>query len=217
MAAVLGPIRANAEPITYDFVGVIGSVSGSFWSSSLIGQTVTGTYTIDYANGTSGFGSPGSTTQEWEVAEQTGPGYGSALSSSYVFSSTLNVGGGLYAYATGAPGSYSSESSMHGLIDGFATPTLNASEIQCAGSGDTCIESYFQIGALPSGYSANGLPNFAPGQPFASEVGGINVLVNGAFSGLSYDITSATPVPLPAAAWLLFTGLGVLTRRRPTK
>src|SRR6266404_1422331 len=110
VCAVLASPATFAASVTYDFTGTVTGVSGGY-ASIADGTTITGTYTINVANGVPSQSSlpvtltSVSLTSEWYYQEYSGTNYSIPSNSAYVFSSTANVGA--FSYQTSAiPGAY---------------------------------------------------------------------------------------------------------------
>ena len=200
---VLAAPAAFADSVTYNFTGtVIGA--GGIYASIADGTTVTGTYTINVANGVPSQSLlPVSLTSTWYSQEYSGTANSLPANSAYVFSSTANVG--IFSYQTSAvPGGYFSETFVEGYNGGASYVALETQET----AGNSYTQSQFNLtNSGGNAYSIAGLPVFAGATTgdFVSDSGGV-------YSQLDYNLTSLTlaPVPLPAAAWLLLSALGAL-------
>src|ERR1039457_6197653 len=117
VCGVLASPAAFADSVTYDFTGTTTGASGTYGSIA-DGTTVTGTYTINVANGVPSQSSlPVSLTSEWYSQEYSGTSQSIPSNSAYVFSSTANVG--TFSYQTSAvPGAYYSDSYVRGFNGG---------------------------------------------------------------------------------------------------
>jgi hypothetical protein len=206
---VLASPAAFAASVTYDFTGTVTYASGSYASTD--GTTITGTYTINVANGVpSQSALPVSLTSLWYSQENSGTDYSPPIpsNSAYVFSSTAKVGA--FSYQTSAiPGAFNSIS----YVQGYPTDYLGAEQQNPTSS--SYGTSYFQLNnSSGNPYSIAGLPVFSgatTGSGYFETTGGS---INGA---VDYNITSLTAVPLPASAWLLLSGLvgvGAMARKR---
>ena len=206
-------IAADAQAETVDFSGIVTSSSNA--PAVLDGMTISGTYTIDLANGNpySGSGSV-NTFAPWVYAVGPSPD-GNPLGSAYVepgpvFASTAQVGAFSYASVASplfANGSEVSGSDQGGVYFAFETETPSSS---------FSSSSSFQItGNLA--FSPAGIPLFGQG---SAGTGDITVDVGGVQSVIDYNIKSITAAPemdpasVTSALTLLFGGLAVIRGRR---
>jgi hypothetical protein len=215
LTAVLAsaPMAADAQAETVDFSGIVTSSSNA--PSVLDGMTITGTYTIDLANGNpySGSGSV-NYSGPWTYAVSPSPD-GNPVGSAYVepgpvFASTAKVG--TFSYASVASPLFPNGSEVTGAEQGesyFAFETATP-------SSSLSSSSSFQImGNLA--YSPAGIPLFGQG---STGTGDIVVDVGGVQSVVDYNIKSITAAPemdpasVASALTLLFGGLAVLRGRR---
>ncbi len=197
LSAMATPLAATATPITYGFTGQVIQTDGSY-SNVPSGATVTGTFTIDYDNAFAPFtsGTVG-TDAGWTV-------YGG---SDAVFSSNIQVGG--ITYATASAAAFGGQSYVTGgFQDGIgyqflAQESFGISDTVTAYSGLQIIDG------IPT-YTAGGQPTLSATNPDAVGFFGNFDSSTGASSDVDFEITSATPapVPVPAAVWLLLSGLG---------
>lgn len=209
------PLAAYADSVTYDFTGTVTSSTGNFAVAT--GTTVSGTYTIDFDNATNTTGTVGSASG-FTSSEATGSFYGSAPSNAYVFSDTVNAGA--FSYSTPAPGAYQSKSNVQGSNSGNTYAGFEQQNPTAIAGGDS---GFTIANGSSAAYGSDGLPlSFAAGN--SNDTGFVNAYGPDGFTGqFNYTITSLTQdanlVPLPAAAWLMFSGLGGLVgiaRRRKT-
>jgi hypothetical protein len=209
---------ADADPITYDFIGTVTAAGGEL--SVPLGSTVTGTYTFNLINATEYSGTTGSTSENWGLGGLGGSSQGTAplTLSQYVFTSTAQVAG--YSYSTIAGGAIQDGSSVAGEVPTEADPYYEywPSEANFPSGVTQSGSSFTLIGSTAAPWSATGLPIF---DSATSAQGNLyEFLSDGTEDTISYDITSlypagSPPVPIPAAAWLLLSGLaGVATFAR---
>jgi len=208
-----GPLAANATAVTFDFTGTVADATGTY--SSLVGSAITGTFTIDFANGTlAPNGGPIGSTGEigWGSQEIGGSYYGSPTGPGLVFSSTATVGALVYSSGPASP--FLNSSSVEGVWGFFDDYYFVASENQeTSAAASTGTGSGFTLNSARPDYpfTSNGLPVLTSDS--ISATGGF--YTDGNANSLGYNITSLTPapVPLPGALWLMLSGLGVLVAR----
>lgn len=216
---------AFASAITYDFTGKVLFGQGSFISSN--GSTVSGTFTIDFdaAVPTQSFGSPAS-SPTWQFQASGGTEQNSPPPTGFVYSESVTLNGTTYDSAPADPTFTAS------LVSGQnASGSLHAGVVLGAPGGSSW---YMDLGPTSgtgvAAYLSNGLPNLAAVSLTGSD-GNFTVLsrsqpTGGFFaSGFTFSLSSLTaegivppgspvplapPVPVPAAVWLLASGLGML-------
>jgi hypothetical protein len=207
------PMAADAQAVTLDFSGTVTSSTNV--PSVLTGMTITGSYTIDLANGNPYSGS-GSVNYfaPWVYAVSPSPD-GNPLGSAYVepgpvFASTANVGS--FNFASLASPLFPNASEVTGSDQGadyFAFETASP-------NSQFSSSSSFEVTGNPA-YSAAGTPLFGQG---STGTGDIVINVNGVQSVIDYNIKSIAAAPemdpasVTSALTLLFGGLAVLRGRR---
>ncbi len=206
------PLAASADAVTYEFTGTVTSATGDYASA---GPTISGTYIIDVGAGIpSQSALPVSFESIWFISAYGGTTYGTAPRAALVFGLTLSSGG--VTYSNIVPNSLGSLSSVEGSPQASdeAMPTsFLAVNVAAVDENSNIVGSFSLAGGTGANapFDANGLPIFA------NATGGAIGALSHATGVLEYTITSLTPVPLPAAAWLLLSGLGglgTLVRRR---
>jgi len=204
VALALGSPAAFAGSVTYEFTGTVTSSTGSYGSIAS-GTSVTGTYTINVGNGIAGQSLlPVSLTSNWYSQEQSGSSFSLPSNGAYVFSSTATVGTASYSTST-TPGTYNSTTYVYGYNGGASYEGFEENY----STATSATESFFNLSnSSGNPYSSSGLPVFAAATTGSGE---FELISGGATTGsINYNITALTPVPLPAAAWLLLSGLGGL-------
>jgi hypothetical protein len=200
-AALAGPLVARATSVTYDFTGIVTSGYGSFSYLALL-TPVTGTITIDYSNGIASQSTGTLGSNSWDVEDNGGTALALAPVTASLFASTVNVGGFHY---TSSVSTYKTTQSISGTYGNFAAEEQEFPDGSGAFSG-----SEFNLNDNGSStYTGTGLPVLGTG----SNSGSFSVDTATLVSGVDFNITSLTPltpVPLPAAAWLMLSGLGGL-------
>ena len=205
----LAPLVAAADAVTYDFTGtVIGATGDPFVTSVPIGTEVTGTYTFDFgaAFAADTFGTPGSQSSDWYIGNRSGTTYGTPAFTQYVFSSTAHVGSLSYATdPTYAQGNYLLSAVSGGTATGPSLYFAQEGAAPATAYAETSNLTLLALQGQPGPWTASGLPNFGTAQGASG-----SFTIPDAFgeNTIGYNITSLTPVPLPAAAWLLLCGLG---------
>ena len=193
-AASMGaaPRAANADAITFDFIGTVTS-SGA--ASVADGTTITGTYTINLANADpSASDNSIQNFQPWIRAVIDGEPQGGSPSSTYVPSGTVfssTAADGSFSYASAAPphGDFSQVtggSFFYGAFDNL--PTGSASGFNLTGTapftasglplfaGTTTGTGYIDVGGTQVDYSLKSLVAAAPEINPASTVSGLTLL-----------------------------------------
>lgn len=226
VAALFALPIANATAITYDFTGVVTSDSG--FVNVTTGMAVTGSITLNYANGNSNqsTGVFASSSQDWSVVNEGGSHFGTAAPTLQQFVASFNVNiGADFSYGS-ASGLYSADSSIEGFAGSTTNDQLFIGEEHAADQTDDWLSAM----DLLNGSNLNTPTWTGAGQPIYSatnintgEISESSTDASGAIaqSTLQYTITSLTeapaPVPLPATGWLVAAGvfvLGVAIRKR---
>jgi hypothetical protein len=218
-ALIVSP-AAFSSSVTYDYTGVITSVYDTQNYSIAVGSPVSGTYVFDFANGNPAQSSGTIGSANWTVVSQGGAAYSLPTPTSLVFASTAQVSN--FGYSTPPPqtgvlsSSYVQSSVQGSANSGGPGSTFTASE-GFAYSADAYGGSSFSISNPGGAYSVNGLPILAGA---TSATGAVTAAAGGLVTQIEFNITSLTPapVPIPAAAWLLMSGLGglaVFARKKP--
>ena len=205
--ATLHP-EADAQPVTFNFTGIVSNSIGSFGSIA-VGTAITGTYTLDFAAANPGIstGTVGAPSGVWEARSESGAAYGIAVPSGFVFSSTAQVGA--FSYSTGPQQGYQNLSHVMGNNGG--TGNFYAFEDTALDGRDRTVSSFsiYPLSTGSGGFSSNGLPVLVTG---GLNTGYIDLDVNGVTSELNYTINSLTvaAVPEPETYAMLIAGLGLL-------
>ncbi len=210
IAAVLmaAPIAGNAAAVTYDFTGTVEEGAGY---GLAIGSTVTGTFTFNLGNATSSSGSTSDST--WSIS---GPN---------VFSTTVYSGSTLLY--TSLPGSSTYPSIVAADEGSYETneSAYNGTWTAAAGSGlfgvNGNLGNAWYLNGLPvpgSGPVPGGGPYYASGnidqviynEPVNTNPDAEIIAQDTLLFGITSLSVQPSPVPLPAAAWLMLSGLGGL-------
>jgi len=208
------PVGAIADSVTYDFTGTV-FISAGIYSSAAVGSTITGTFTIDIANGIpSQSRLPVSTSSYWYSQEMTGSFWGLPPSNAYVFSSTAQDGSVSYQTDSTALAYNSQSIAQDNCGGGTSGCEYNGYESDSASIG---ILTFSQINLFGTLNTIDGLPVLSGPLNATGHFGTANG--DGVDNELWYNLTSiapTTPVPLPATVWLLLSalgGLGAMGRR----
>ncbi len=211
---IAAPIAANAASVTYDFTGTVTSATGVYSSA---GSTISGAITINFgaANPSQSSGTVGSSSATWNASAYGGTYYGGATPTALVFSWSLASGG--ISLGSSSPSSAGSSSSVLGYPATAGSAWLAEDAEWSSGSSDI----YNQIALFGTSsvapYNSNGLPVLGNAASQSNEL--VDSVNSSNVGVLNYTITSLTPVPLPATAWLLLSGLaglGAVVRRGHT-
>jgi len=231
-SALLVTSAAFAAPVTYDFTGTVYSVTTAGISNpSYIGDTVTGTYTFDYAAPVaSATGTPGSLTGSWYYAGLPQFGGTSLSLSTGLFSSTGTVLGTSLGYST--PTSLPSSAYVWGnTLEGSGGTNFYSFE-QSAGGPLAWFSGLEIIAAGVNGtnpvYDSNGLPTQCNPCNYTSGTALGSWWTNNQTDVVDYNLNSVTlasgsgggsgSVPEPETYALMLTSLGLLgfaVRRGP--
>jgi hypothetical protein len=214
--AALGAHTADAAILTYTFTGVVTLAQGTFATyngQSVMGDTVTGTYTFNYgaAIPSQSSGTPGSNAWNSHSDFLGGTLPPGSLVDLLVFTSTAQVVGTNISYATTPPtppgpaGNFNIGSNATG---NNGTGFQASEQAAQANGGDT--QSTFGLGSNPPVYDSNGGPVYQPSSQPGSGAGNFGVSSGGNTGVINYNITSITAVPLPAAGWLALSALSAV-------
>jgi hypothetical protein len=202
---------ADADSVTYDFTGVLAADPQGSFAGIARDTVVTGTFTFNIANANPGQSLlPVSQTSPWSAQEVTGSSLGTTPSNAYVFSDVIHFGN--YSYSTGAPGPFISQTYVQGNTPlnypGYQYIMLDAQYQTAVDIAQLTVELSDFNGTSPQ-WGPDGLPLPITG-PDPNAFGTLAIVANGVETGsILFELTSLTPapVPLPAAAWLLLSGL----------
>jgi len=206
-AASVSAIAAHASTVTFDFMGTVTNATGIYTSA---GATVAGSFSINTDARILAFssGTIGSTAAPWLARAQGGAFYVLPTLSALVTGSTLTSGG--VSFSDTGPSSFGNDDIVEGFANIAGPPNSYVVEDQSFSDSSTWQEGYFQLNGgtgASAPYDANGLPLFA------NATMRFGALISSTGSRIDYTITSMTPVPLPASAWLLLSALGLLRLR----
>jgi hypothetical protein len=200
-----GPMAAGAQPVVYDYTGVVtssvlynsGAASGPF-TPVPIGTQVSGTYTLDYSQGQpNGGGKVGS--PQWGLYDGT-PG-------SLLFGTTFRAGQVVYSTDNSLPGM----SNVSGTSVG-PTHFFEAQEAWYKGQQDE--GSQFVIVNSHGAYDAEGLPIFAGAQSATGNVS-FSLSTNAESAVIDFNLRSLTlapeidPASAAGALTLLLSGIAM--------
>ncbi len=216
---LMAPFAAAAAPTTYDFTGIVTSATG-LYSSVAVGTTVTGTYTFDLGNAMQAdstlLSDVGSQNVNWLAQAESGTETGTVGTSAFVFSSTAQAGAVSYETNSNTAQSVLVQTSVSGGPDPNSGNPFQGVEENRTTALASSSSSMILTGSTADPWLPSGLPDFANANEGGTGWFEVNN-ADGTDGAVHYQITSLNPVPLPAAAWLLLSGLGgfgFFTRRR---
>lgn len=206
---------------TYQFTATVQFGTGTY-STRAAGEALTGSFTIDTAAPSAiNSGTVGDASGNWVLAYNSFPACCSIFAppSSNLFTQVLSGAG--VSYSTALSYAQPSASSIQGTLSGGYNYTLaEAAEYSSSRSSGSYIQLIGPV--LPWTATGELLTPVNYLQSF-SALGVIQDFNAGTQSELHYSITSISPgnslqaVPIPAAAWLMLSGLGAFgaaARRR---
>ena len=180
---------AAAAAVTFDFGGTISWASPQLTGTFASGQPIVGSITIE------------STTANTQPAPGLGYFPGAIVAASFTI--------GSLAYT--ATGNVQVRDNWNGPLDQYLF-LLYPIGPSVAGYNPSVLQVSLSNSSNPAAIVGDGLPGagltlsgFSGGFDFSLNAGGPNVSTYGELQSFS-----AAPVPLPAAAWLLLSGLGGL-------
>ena len=221
LGAVLATGAVQAVEVTYDFTGVVTLAQGIYATSggqSVLGDTVSGSFTIDYAAANQLTGTVGSAVTGWTSTSSFPGNYpgGSPLGQVNFFS-TAQVLGTSISYATSAPDPGGDFSTSVGGNPGGSPFSASEQAYHASGLSGSFIELGGGSLTQPS-YDANGLPVFQAALPPGAQFGGFKINDQTANLGvIQYNLRTVAAVPEPATVSMLLVGLlmlGVVGRQR---
>ncbi len=211
----------DAQTVTYDFTATVTS-SGGLFSSVSDGTLISGSFTVDLADATSGaIADLGSLTAKGSGISIGGTRVGKVAPNGFVFSSMVQTG--TVPFSSGSPAAYYTKSFVKtSPVNAKGTETFKGLEITETSPG-IYSESFVTLKSNDA-FSSGGLPAFTTGAG-AHATGAFEEAFLGFTSEVKYDITSlsvATPVSAPevdtayaaSAVTLVFGGLLVINGRR---
>ena len=208
--AIILPLVARAQAVTYDFSGTVTVTSG-IYSSIALGSPITGTYTFDLANAdpTQSTGTVGSATESWDAELFGGSFYAGSPPpvNSVVFSSKAIVDG--FTYSSLAPTPYQTLSRV--LAEPGISTAYQATEVICLNSAFCSTSSLLGSAFLGINYTSEGLPDFSLSPDGWTGELGTGVQFDSP-DFLRFSITSLAPetVPVPEPSSGTLAGLGAL-------
>jgi hypothetical protein len=212
---------AAAEAQTYDFTATVTSSSGLF-ESVRDGSSITGSFSVDLGEATSGaIADLGSTTVKGSAISAGGISLGTPAPDGFVFSSTVKTG--IVPFSSGSPGYYYTNSYFDtSPANGDGTETVTGFEITA--TNPFVHSESFVVLQSSDAFSQGGLPTLTTGAG-TKDTGGFAEDIFGFNSSVSYDITSlklapsvtapeVDPAHAASALTLVIGGLLVISGRR---
>jgi hypothetical protein len=211
----------DAQTVTYDFTATVTS-SGGLFSSVSDGTLISGSFTVDLADATSGaIADLGSLTAKGSGISAGGTSLGTVAPNGLVFSSIVQTG--TVPFSSGSPAAYYTKSYVKtNPSNAKGTETFKGLEITETSPG-IYSESFVTLKS-DDAFSSGGLPALTTGAG-AHDTGAFEEEFLGFSSEVKYKITAlsvAPPVSAPevdtayaaSAVTLVFGGLLVINGRR---
>jgi hypothetical protein len=221
-----GSAVASAEAVTYDFVGKVMATYGDF--AGLENTAFSGSFTLDFseANPAQSAGNPASSASWTYRAEGGSLGASTMpLPTGSVFSQQFTLNGVTYASALAGmqfAGTVYTGGNAGGNVSGGSS-TITADLMT-----EMALEVYLPTGSAYTAYLSNGLlnldnlgpmrgryethtlPGYVPQSLLLYQITSVTASSAVPSGGVPVPLSHTPTVPLPAAVWLLASGLGLL-------